>query len=419
MRKIFFSFLLFTIYYLPASPAGGLFTTNSLALEPVVITDHKHTYPTDSGQDQNYIPSDPNAVDTVSLIKNISISQSFNPIISGTDTNGDPVYEHQTIDHVQQNVESARLNTEFYRQNYDYFARPAFDPYAAATTSYYTSNSTRHSLPASVQKCLISNQIVDISTFIAGGNSICIDREITTPSGPIRVGEIISALINAGDLLYYPDPDCPPNQIPKSFPSSVANALNSINFTYHLSPDQYRQIYLTGIEPVCTNSLAQSVEHCDLNDKGQKSNCQTEIRSLPLAAVPAQDIYKNYRPAQSEIVNRDYSQTEKSPGATDKPNPISWLARFFKLFFDGELTDTKTFSGPHIITTKVDRRQINGLQSFESTGLNLLPDQTITTKNLRDLPPSGTDDVTTDPGLANSKLTDALYQNLTPVSWHK
>ena len=412
MKKIFLPFLLFTIYC-------SLFTATSLALEPVIVTDHRHTYPTDSGQDQNYIPSDPNAVDTVSLIKNVQISQSFDPIISGTDVDGNPVYAHQTIDHVQGNLDSSRLNTEFYRQNYDYFARPVFDPYAAATTSYLTSNSSRHSLPASVQKCLISNQIVDISTFIAGGNSICIDREIRTPTGPIRVGEIISALINAGNRLYYPDSNCPPNQTPKSFPTAVNRAIASIKFTYHLSTDQYRQIYLTGIEPVCTNSLAQSVEHCDQNDQGQKSNCKTEIRNLPLAAVPAQDIYKNYRPSSVEAVSRNYNQTENSPSATDRPNPISWLARFFNLFFDGKLKETKTFSGPYVITTKVDSRQVKGLESFETTSLNLLPNQTIKTKNLKDLPPSGTNEVTTDPGLANSKLTDTLYQNLTPASWHK
>ncbi|MEK7527985.1 MAG: hypothetical protein AAB574_03135, partial [Patescibacteria group bacterium] len=228
MKRSFLFFLILTTYYLILN------TGYCHALDPIIITGHKHSYPTDSGQDQNYIPSDPNAIDTVSLVREIGISQTFNPIISGTDTDGNPVYQHQTIDRVAQNLDSSQLNTGFYRQNYNYFARPAFDPYAATTTSYYYSNSTRRFLPASVQKCLIGNQIVDISTFIIGGNSVCIDREIKTPSGPIRIGEIVSALINAGDLLYYPDPNCPPNQIPECFPATVTNALKTITYTYHL-----------------------------------------------------------------------------------------------------------------------------------------------------------------------------------------
>lgn len=414
--KRFFFFLFLFFYVLRITNYVLPFPT--FALDPIKVTNHWHTYPDKSGQDQNYIPSDPNAVDTIPLHKTIQISESFNPILSGTDTNGNPVYQHQTIDKIKQNIDSDKLNTDFLRENHDYFARPAFDPFASATTSYYSSNSTRHSLSASVQKCLISNQIVDISTFIAGGNSVCIDREIKTPGGPIRVGEIVSALIKANDLLYYPDTNCPPNQDPVAFPSSVNKAFLSINYTYHLTLDQYRQLYLTGIEPVCANSLAQKVEHCDLNDKGEKINCEWEIRSQPLGSVPSQNIYTNYRPASAGPVTRNYSQTEKSPDAVDTPNPISWLAKFFKLFFDGELKETKTYSGPHVITTYVDTRQINTLQSYESTVLHLFPEETIKTQNLRDQTPSGTNEVTTDPGLANSILTKTLYQNLTPASWH-
>jgi hypothetical protein len=404
-------FLTFVICFLT-------FSLPAFALTPIDVGDTRHYYPTDSGQDQNYIPSDPNLIETIPLIKSAQIQQTFNPILSGTDADGNPVYQHQTINNIRQNIDTRELNTDFLRQDHDYFARPNFDPYTPESTTYFFSNSTRHSLPASVQKCLLSNQIVDISTFILGGNSVCIDREITTPDGPIRVGEIISALINAGDLLYYPDPKCPPNQTATQFPATVTDALATINYTYQLTVDQYRQLYLTGIEPVCANSLAQKIEHCDLNDKGEKLNCNFDIRSQPLGAVPAQDIYQNYRPVSAIGVSRDYNQTQNNPPAVDKPNPLSWLARYWKMFWDAVLAAAQTFSGPHIITTYVDSRQINTLKSFESSGLLLLPEKTIKTKNLRTQPSSGTNDITIDPGNANSVLTNTLYQNLTPVSWH-
>lgn len=400
------------------------FATPLFALDPVIITDTKHTYPNTSGDDQNYIPSDPNSVSTISIEKTIDISQTFNPELEVGGSS--PVYKYQDINNIQQDINSGELNTTFYRQNYFHFARPLDDPLAppdtikSTFTSYDSShNSSRRSLSAAAQRCFISNQISDISTFIDGGNSVCIDREINTSKGKVRIGEIVSALIkNNLGRLYYPDTNCPSTQEPENFPSNVISALNKQypnNYHYQLSIEEYQQLYLYGIEPVCTNSLAQLVEHCDLNDSGEKSNCKNEIRSQPLAASTAnQDIYRNYLPQNDQNIPKDYSQTNVNPPFIDKPNPISWLAQFFKNFFEGRLSESQTFSGSHSVTTKIDTRQADGLQAHETVMKNFIP----ASEQVPDSPASGTNDVTLDPGNNNGQLEKQFYRLSRPASWY-
>lgn len=411
------SILIFLVYYF------FLLVSPSLALSPIIIEDTRHYYPNTTGDDQNYIPSDPNSVDTVPIEKSITISESFFPIIESPPGVVPPIYKYQDINEIQQGIESRELNTSFYRQNYFHFTQPLFNALASpdtiksSFTSYDSShNSTRRSLPAATQRCYISQQISDISTFIDGGNSVCIDREIDTSKGKIRVGEIVLALIN-NDLgtLYYSDSKCPPGQKPEEFPPEVVSALKSVGYNFSLSLAEYQQLYLYGIEPVCTNSLAQSVTHCDLNAGGQKSNCQTEIRSQPLSGATAnQNIYRSYIPETEKNISRDYSQTQNAPAEVDKPNPISWTAQYFENFYSGRLDHDVTFSGPHSITTKVDARQITGLEAHETAIKNFIPTSSTDFENS---PSSGTNGITLDPGETNSKLENIFFNLTRPVSW--
>jgi len=396
------------------------------ALDPIIITDTKHSYPTTSGDDQNYIPSNPNSTSTVSIEKTVGISESFGPQVEGQDSEGNNIYKYQNINGVKQTLDSQEINTNFYRQNFYHFAKPLADPLAspdsirATANSFSTSNSTRHSLSAATQRCIISHQIADIATFIDGGNSLCIDREIDTSKGKIRVGEIISALINnnLGDI-YYPDPNCPENQIPESFPGKVISALKkqySGNYKYSLSLPEYQQLYLYGIEPICTNSLAQSVEHCDLDETGNKTNCKKEIRSVPLAAAASNEkLYRNYLPQQVDNASVDFAKTQNNPKIADKPNPLSWLAQFFKGFFEGFLSEDKTFSGPHSVTTKIDTRQADGLEANTTFFNNFIP----ASSQVAAAPASATNGVTLDPGNNNSKLEKQFYLLTQPASWQK
>lgn len=394
-----------------------------LALDPVIIEDTRHYYPDTTGDDQNYIPSDPESIETIPIEKIYTISESFSPVLESAPDVDPPLYQYQEIDQIQQGIYSREINTSFYRQNYFHFTQPILDALASpdiiksSFTSYDSShNSTRRSLPAATQRCYIGHQISDISIFIDGGNSICIDREIDTSKGKIRVGEIIQALINNGlGNLYYPDPKCPPGQKPEEFPSEVISALGSVGYDFSLSLAEYQQLYLYGIEPVCTNSLAQSVVHCDLDVSGNKSNCQTEIRSEPLAGATAnQNIYRSFIPETEQNASRDFSQTEKTAAKIDKPNPIEWTAQYYEDFYSGRLDHDVTFSGPHSITTKVDARQITGLEAHETAIKNFIPSSLT---DFDSFPSSGTNGVTLDPGETNSRLENIFFNLTRPVSW--
>jgi len=406
----------------------GLFSlaSSSLAFEPIIIEYTKHEYPNTTGDDQDYIPSDPNSVETVPVEKITGISESFGPVVEspGTST-APPIYQYQNIDRVKQNIDNRELNTGFYRQNFFHFSQPINDPLASpdsiksSFTSYNSNhNATRRSLPAATQRCFISQQISDISTFIEGGNSVCLDREIDTPKGKIRVGEIILALINNGlGTLYYSDSKCPPDQAAEEFPSNVLSALQSRNYSFSLSTAEYQQLYLYGIEPICTNSLAQAVTHCDLADENSsnKTNCKNEIRSEPLAAATAnENIYRSYLPQSTKNVSQDYTNTKKTPAEIDKPNPLSWLAQFFKNFFSGRLSESKTYPGIHSITTKIDTRQTTGLQAHETVIKNFIP---ASQNNFDNSPASGTNGITLDPGESNAKLENVFFRLTRPASW--
>lgn len=421
MKKSNFLFLIFSFSFLicqlwRVSPV--------LALDPVIIDDTRHYYPDTSGDDQNYIPSDPESVDTLPIEKTITISESFSPILESAPEVTPPLYQYQDIDQIKQAIDSRELNTNFYRQNYFHFSQPLFNALASpeviksSFTSYNSNhNATRRSLPAATQRCYISQQIADISTFIEGGNSICIDREISTSEGKIRVGEIVLALINNGlEDLYYSDPKCPPGQKPEKFPKKVVSALKSVDYDFSLSFPEYQHLYLYGIEPVCTNSLAQSIVHCDLDDSGKKNNCQTEIRSQPLAAATAnENIYRYFLPESEKNISRDYSQTQDTPAEIDKTNPLNWTANYYENFYSGRLDHDVAFSGPHSITTKVDTRQITGLEAHETTIKSFLP---VSATNFDDFPSSGTNGITLDPGESNSELENIFYVLTRPVSWN-
>ncbi len=423
MKKFIFLFLISSFSFL----ACFLWRISSiLALDPIIIEDTRHYYPNTNNDDQNYIPSDPNSVETVPVEMIVGISESFDPIIeSPGNSSTPPTYQYQNIDRVKQNVGSKELNTGFYRQNFFHFSQPVNDPLASPDsikstfTSYNSAhNATRRSLPAATQRCFISQQISDISTFIEGGNSVCIDREINTPKGKIRVGEIILALINNGlGTLYYPDSKCPPDQEAENFPSKVLSALQSRSYSFSLSLSEYQQLYLYGIEPICTNSLAQVVTHCDLagDNSSEKTNCKNEIRSEPLAAATAnENIYRSYLPQSTKNISQDYNKTKKTPAEIDKPNPVSWLAQFFKNFFSGRLSEGKSYDGPHSVTTKIDVRQTTGLEAHETVIKNFIP---ASQNNFNDSPASGTNGITIDAGESNAKLENVFFQLTRPASW--
>lgn len=414
MKKVLFLYLISSFWFLVSS-----FSSPILALDPIIITETKHSYPSTSGDDQNYIPSDPKAIDTVSIEKTINFSQSFGPEIESQPQNAPPIYRYQNINQISKNFENNEINTSFYRQNFFHFGNPSSDPLdtdknKSNFTNFSFSNSTRRSVSAATQKCLISNQVADIATFMSGGNSLCIDREIKPG---LRVSQVISTLIANGlTRLYYPDPKCPPHQIPQDFPGNILNAINkSAGSGISLSFEAAQKYYLYGIEMICPNSLAQTIVHCDLDQNGQKSNCQETIRSQPLGAGLQKNIYVQYLPANAKIEEKDYSDTVDNAPAIDKPNPISWLARFFKNFYEGRLDEDKTFTGPHSVTTELDSRQVAGLESNETFFKNQIP----ASLQGPDDAASGTNGVTLDPGNNNSQLTRQFFDLTRPAAWQQ
>jgi hypothetical protein len=422
LHKFFLFFLiLFSVIQIQIS--------TSHAFEPIIIDKADPVHPGNDG-DQNYLPVDPNTIPLEKITRQPPILQTFDPIRIGT-SDGGTIFAHQTINKVEQEKDIAEFTNLGFRQIFSHLANKFPNPFAPKdeisktfkslnpNTPIGASNMARRALPYNVEKCLISRRMIQAANSLQNPKGTTVDIIIATAPHQIRISEVAAYLKNDDSYFYDPNQDCTPASLPVGIPSKTRSILNSHNFNF--APDDiYQQLYKYAIEPVEANSYGVIYENCDLDDAGNTSNCDRQTVAIPLGAAPAgngSDVMSQIIPAKSQIKQLDHGNTEINSPIPDKPNPLSFLARFFKLFFDGELKDTVTYQGKYQLNYYMPTELKEGLETQQTGMLQLFPQKDIEANNLNDLTPSSTNGDTIDPGKSNSDINQQAHYQLTPKSW--
>jgi hypothetical protein len=421
-------FILLTSYF--------ILLPEALARAPIIINQALPSYPTQSGQDQDYLPSDPHTVKTIPHTRTTQINQTFNPIKIGTDDQGQPIYQFQTIDKIQENIDLSHYTNSGFSSFADHISHRLSDPYAAsqrlelAFKSYRinsplgSSNLARRSLSAASLACLKGQRLISAIRTLNSSQPLkgtTVDIELTRIPRLVRITELAYALRH--EPIFSP-PGQPCNSTVVLAPlggldlSLVKQKYASLKL---LDSAIYQSLYQNALEPVDDNSLGAIEEQCDLTDAGQAVNCKSELRAYPQGSGPAgngQKVMSYLLSASVQPISKDYGHTANGSPIPDQPNPISFLAQFFKLFFSGELKQSLTYSGPTQLTTYVDARVENGLRTDETALLHLFPQKDIDSQGLNSFPGSSTNQgLTLDPAHANARLRQQLNYSLTPQSW--
>ncbi len=413
MKVVLFILHILYFIFLAAVPAVA-------ARLPIIIDSATLSHPLDD-KDQNYLPSDPEQVDTVKHVKTVTIQETFNPITTGTDSNGQPIYQSLTVDKIDDTLNLDQYTNNGLNYYNAHMAKRFTNPLADSATiqqeflSYNSSNLARRSLPAHLQKCLIGQRMVSAYRTLAGDFTGTTVDSIISKSPKMRISQVAFYFRNQA-IFYDPAKPCPATAQDGLPLSAFVPSLPLVSTPHSLS--DYQKAYQFAIEPIDDNSLGMVVEQCDLTNSGQAINCKKEIRSLPQGAGPAsvggQSTIKYLIPASAKIVDRNYDQTVSGTAIPDRPNPISFFAQYFKQFFSGVLTESKTFKGPTQLTHQIDSRLEEGLRIDETASRYLLP----ASANEQIKPASSTTNGSTlDPGKANADLRLQLKKWLYPSSW--
>ncbi|OGL52313.1 hypothetical protein A3K55_01555 [Candidatus Shapirobacteria bacterium RBG_13_44_7] len=430
MTKFLFLLPSFLLLLTPAKAAFGL---------PVIINRAEISVPWDDN-DQDYLPSDPTIVNTTEHIKTYGLEESFNPIVIGRDENSRPIFGEQTIDQVNGDINlEGYSNTAFELFNYHVSNRLP-NPYATvesinrAHLSYRlnsplgATNLARRSIPAAIQKCFIGQRLVSAVTTLGGLFTVTtVDTIVTKSPRTVRLSELAYFFRNE-PMFSTPGTKCT-STTPLSPLSAVvsSSSLSALNQKYSssglLDSDTYDKLITYGIELVDDNSLGMHVTQCDLNDAGVAVSCKEEDRSIPRGSGPAgtgQDVMSYILPASAKIIKPNYDNTSTGEPSIDRPNPISFLASFFKLFcLSCILEQTTTYSGPTQITFDIDNRLTKGLSVDSTANIHLQPQKVIESRGLLNLSGSSTNGRTLDPGYLDQKSRESLKNLLYPRSWQK
>lgn len=410
--KFCFSFLLFTLYFV-------LFTLTAHAVQLPVIIDFAEVKHPNTTQDQNFLSSDPAVINTVKHPKTITLRETHDPTIVGYDDQENPIYEPKIVNNISGNLNFKEFTNNGLKYINGHLAKRYTDPLGDTNTeflSYSSSNATRRSLPAHLQKCLIGQRMVSAIRTLNGDFSDTGVDVIICPASKcdhqVRISEV-AFFFRHQPYFYDPTITCPATATDGQPLSSFVSFIPIINTPLDL--ESYQKLYQYGIEPVEDNSLGSLVEHCDLNADGQIVKCETFVSSAPRAAGPASRgghlASLIYTPSSAKTISRDYSQSSKGTPIADKPNPITALATFFKQFFITE--PNQQISGPHKITYSIDSRLEEGLNYNETANRHLLPASVV--KTLKSSP-SSTNGVTLDPGKAAGDTIEELTRWLHPAS---
>lgn len=391
MKKIYFPFLSFLLLILDFR----LFCIFPiLAYDPVTIDQTIQGPPVGTGKDQDFYTNQPTLKCTVPL----TISQTFDPILSGTDKNGSPVYQTQTITQIQDtlnfNTNDPKYSTLELDQTGDHLSNLVNHPLipGSVKTAFLSldrsnpdgASGMERSLPPNILNCLRSKRMVNtiLSRFQPDKPSLYQDGQIywncpsqgpdpilpfqnqPAPSAdctPIRLSDIGFRL--SGDTLFYD-----PRVITSCYDSlpdpTTLNAILTFPAKFHPNPLSHAQaVALFSVINVTDNgSLASTVQ-----TTGDPTNSNKTVRLIPHVAIITSDydtgLSNNFIPYGQQITNHNICQTGTDPKTSlNQPLPFS-LAVVVK--------------GLNEVVTNVSRtisRQTTQIVSFEpkmQTGINI------------------------------------------------
>lgn len=414
MKIVLFIFHISYFIFLAATPVAAVRL-------PVIIDSATLSHPLDSA-DQNYLPSDPAAVNTVKHVKTITLSETHSPTVVGTDSNGDPIYQPKKVKSISGSLNFSEHTNYGYRYLSNYLATPYTNPLADTTTlnqeflTYNNSNAVRRSLPAYLQKCLIGQRLVSAYRTLVGdfsGTTVDIIVCQSSKCGHnVRLSEIAFFFRNQ-PYFYNPSQPCPASATDGQPLSSFVTVSKVVNTPLNL--EKYQKLYQYAVEPVDDNSLGTLIEQCDLNSAGHAVNCQTQISSSPHAGVAAslgnRTASALYTPASATTVSRDFGSAVTGASIDDRPNPLNILAQFYKEFI---VDKVKKLTGPTQVTYNIDTRLEEGLRLNETANRHLLPASALTQLKSAS---STTNGSTLDPGKANADTLLLFKKWLYPASW--
>lgn len=412
------------------------FSSFVFSLDPVIINKSEKAYPAGFTNDQDYIPADPDQVDTTTHVRTINITNTFSPQTTGTtNPDGSAQYTVQNIDHVDQDIELNKFTNFGLRNIFNHLTSAIKNILASpeerlkAYKNYDlnnplgTGNFTNRGMPYRDWLCLLSRKIDEVAKFNNNQNATCIDEQVA-PN--VRFGKAILALNNlplsvrqkifldtkAGNFYYK---NCEAATLPTSLPGDIASALSKSQGN---SPsDPLTLLQNNAINPMCQGSIASKVQQCDLSADGTENCKPPENISHPLGAgaIASTDVMAHAIPASHTVNNLDFGQTTKNSPIPDRPNPLSWLAAFFEQFWNDVLSDTKTFSRPTKLIYKVDKKLETGLSTDQTANTYMIPNKDA--RALDSANPSSTDNATLDPGYSSNMARQLWYKYATPCSW--
>jgi hypothetical protein len=433
-KKIFFillcSLLTLEIRNLKFSPV--------FATDPIIIDQSILGPPPGTGKDYNYHSNDILNTDTVKCSGTFSISNSFDPILSGTDSRGQPIYQTQSINQI-----SGTLNLDENYTNRDpstaethlrgYQTKISGDDSTlsqaflslSTTNPYGASGMADRSTPYRVLQCQKSQRLIYAVESLNPDANLVYDNEqigwncsgqiysVLEKKGgasctPIRLADIAAAL--ASDAIFY---DTSVNCSSPSLPDPVALPV-TIPHPNPLSHDVAQKLFNTAVPVVADGSIASSVTVCDKDASGNPVNCQIKKQSIPRGAVLAtnQKTVSQIIPSTQSVPSYNVCNTTSRANSADKPNPLSFFAKVVKLF--GEVTDTaKTFTDSTTKTFNVDSRvNIDQDQAFLN---NLLPASDQSKYQTTDQTGSSTDGKVIHPG--NPVARSVFANDLLPANF--
>lgn len=419
--------------------SGFLFLVSPiLARDPIIIDESIKGVPPNTGQDYNYHPNDILNTDTVNCTGTFTISNTINPVVSGTDVDGQPVYQTQSVDHI-----SGTLNLD---ENYTNRNPPAAETHLignqkliygddrAINQSFLSLNTnnpngasgmTNRSTPYRVLRCQKAQRLIYAVESLNPSANLIYDNEHigwncsgqifsvkarTDGSGctPIRLADIAAAL--ASDPIFYPTSvDCASPSLPDPITLPV-----TIPHPHPLTHQVALKLFDTAVPVVASNSVATSVEVCDKDAANNPIHCQQKKQSIPVGAVMAtnQATVSQIISSNQSIPAHNLCSTTSRPFSADKPNPLSFFAQVIKFF--GDVTDqVRTFTDTTTTTFHIDSRvNIDHDQAFLN---NLIPAADQNRYQTTDQTGSSTDSKVIHPG--NPVARSVFANELLPVGF--
>jgi hypothetical protein len=386
MRQTIFvlSFLIFCL---------GLSISPAFAFTPVVIDQSIQGSPQDTGKDQDYHSNNIYQTQTIQCPGTITISQTFDPIVSGTGPT--PTYTPYDVNQISTttdftdpwsntDTDTANLHLSSYVKhplddksiNQAYLSLDANDSdgnigLANRSTSYAVSQCQKS------QRLIYAVESLDPNSNLTYHNEqlgwICsgtfyslLEKSNGSGCTSIRLSDIAASI---NENVFYPTSvDCHSSPLPnpRSLPVTVPHP--------HLISAGIAKKLFNNLSIPDNGSLASLVEVCSVTDGVGTTTCKQSERQIPQGnlSATANNTEKQFISSSQSVSNYDLCQTANRTDSPDQTNPLTFLAFIKKLF--GTVNDqSQTYSGDVVKNTYFDSRSQAGTNTDKTFLNNLIP----------------------------------------------